>query len=140
MTMQSALPLRVRHALILMSASLCLSTLEWVVTREALPVELADLGPLLWVAEAVTLIVSVLLIYFIAQRHNWARIVALVFVGVGLSFFLLFPESLSWEDPWPLVSQFGVSALDVAAIYFLFTGSSATWFSSRGFNAAAPQP
>ena len=65
------------------------------------------------------------------RRHNWARIVLLLFAIAG-AIMMFWPgiefESLSW-DHW--VSDIAFTVLDSVALYWLFTGPGAKWFSSR---------
>jgi ABC-type Fe3+-siderophore transport system permease subunit len=72
-------------------------------------------------------------IYFVWRRRNWARIVLLLLTiaGVATTFWLP-PEGASFRE-WSM--EIALTGADLLALYWLFTGSGAAWFSKRSEGA-----
>lgn len=71
-----------------------------------------------------------LLVYFIWRRHNWARITGAVITVLG---FLIALPTLAEElrtHPSSGVVTIVLVAMQIYAIYLLFTSSSNAWFKS----------
>ncbi len=81
----------------------------------------------LWLAVAA-------LIYLISRRHNWARIAYLVLAVVSLAGNASFP--FSSEPWWSTVLLAFIAACDLLALYWLFSGAGAQWYSSRETHSA----
>jgi len=93
---------------------------------------------------AVTLVVvlvfgaiTVWLTYATHQRRNWARWALLGYLIFG--WFLSAGELPSDLERAPLVGLLGVGAavIELVAVWFLFTGAGAKWFSGRQAAASA---
>lgn len=123
-------PIQVQRAIVLLWASFALSTLDTVLTWELLDPALGDLEGMMWAILAGFALVTIALIYFISRRHNWARILFLVLTVIGLAMYVVYPPELSIEPVWSIVVIVGITAMDVVAIYWLFSGSGAKWYSS----------
>ena len=70
-----------------------------------------------------------LLIYFVSQRRNWARIVALLLTIAGIAAIFWLPAEGASLLEWTV--EIGLTAAEVLALYWLFTGEGAAWFSKR---------
>ena len=73
--------------------------------------------------------ISALPIVFVARRRNWARIALLLLTILGL-----LGTAYAWsyiDSWWSLISDVAYLALDIVALYWLFTGSGAAWFAKR---------
>lgn len=69
-----------------------------------------------------------LIILFIQRGHNWARIVMLLMTIAGLTFVLWWPFEGEPEPLWSTALNVVITAMDIAAIYLLFTAPSNQWF------------
>ena len=93
-----------------------------------LPEEMEFRGFMYWVF-VVTFAISAGLIVFISRRHNWARIgLLLLTIAGGVATILVPPDNASIRE-W--VVEIGCTAAELLALYWLFTGEGATWFSKR---------
>lgn len=117
-------PAQVRRAMVLLWASLVLGTLAFLVEAGADE----DSEAVLWASVFTFTVPGVLLNIFTAWRHNWARWVLLVFTLAGLALYACYPPDLS--QGWVrMAGELLVSVLDLVALYWLFTGEGARWFS-----------
>jgi len=122
------MPAQVRKAVVLLWLSLLIA---FVITP--FEVDLADWKEepwwLPWALFGGGFLVAALPIVFVARRHNCARIVLLLLTLATIaSMIWLWNFVESW---WTVVSDVGFIALDVVALYWLFTGAGAAWFSKR---------
>ena len=88
-----------------------------------------------WMLLAFSFGVPALFIYLISRGYNWARIVTLLLTIGGIVFVLWWPYDVEPEPLWSTVLTVLITAMDLAAIYLLFTGPSAQWFRHRGQGA-----
>ena len=122
----------------LLWASLAIGTLEGVIALFVPGLSEDELGHFLWWILAGTLLLVAANAYFIygaARRKNWARIVLLSLAILSLlvllvSHFML-PAEWSDEDWWSNATFGARAIMDAIAIYWLFTGAGASWYSTE---------
>lgn len=102
-----------------------------MVNWEPLDSSLGEFEIVVWWILVGTILFAAGLIYFISRRHNWARIVFLVLTVIGIGMYLVLPPELSIEAAWSIAVIVGTTVMDVVAIYWLFSGSGAEWFTAR---------
>jgi peptidoglycan/LPS O-acetylase OafA/YrhL len=93
-----------------------------------------EMASFIWPFVIGSFIVNAILIYFTGRRHNWARIILLLLTVGGL-IVMVVPfddEPRSWAAWAP---DIGFAVLDLIAVYWLFTGAGAAWFSRRNERA-----
>ena len=139
------MPAQVRRAVILLWFLLLAAVVAMPLTFNDFAAEMAaatsmpGIANLMWPIFLGVFILNALLIVFVSRGQNWARIVLLIMTIGGLATFL-WPETyetpLSW-DWW--VSNIAFAVLDVLALYWLFTGTGAEWFSKRNERALAAE-
>lgn len=126
------MPAQVRRAVIVLWLSLLISIIT-------IPIEMDRAS---WNDQPVWLSVTMFVvgygiaaapIVFVARRHNWARIMllGLTVLGVGVTIYM-------WEyfeSSWQRTQDVAYLAIDIAALYWLFTGAGGAWFSKRGAQA-----
>lgn len=130
------MPLQVRRAVNLLWFLMFAAIVAMLFEFDATTLEAgSEFASFLWPFLIGTFIFNALLIFCISRQHNWARIVLLLFTMAG-AIMMFWPglelESVSW-DRW--VSDIAFTVLDLIALYWLFTGPGAKWFSSRGKKA-----
>jgi hypothetical protein len=69
-----------------------------------------------------------ILTFLIGRRHNWARIVTLLFFVGGLALWIWDYEALLDRPPYSLAVELLDTVLTAVALYWLFTGPGAQWF------------
>ena len=69
-----------------------------------------------------------LLTFLIGRRHNWARMVTLLFFVAGLAFWFWDYKLLADRPPYSLAVEIIDTVLSAIALYWLFTGPGAQWF------------
>ena len=122
-------PSQVRKAVVLLWVSLILGILGTFVQWEPLGPDLEEIRVSMWGVMAFSIGAPAVLIYFISRRQNWARILTLVLTIGGIAAYFLFP--MDPPEPWTsLVMTEGVTVLDLVALYWLFSGAGAKWFTS----------
>lgn len=123
------MPPQVRRAVIVLWVALLASIGIMLVTLD--PAELgvdAEMAPLFWPFAVGSYVVNVVLVYLTSRRRNWARIVLLVLTVIGFALMVSPFNELpqSWAS-W--TTDILLAALDLVAMYWLFTGPGAAWFS-----------
>ena len=68
-------------------------------------------------------------ILFVARRRNWARIVILVLTIAGVAAEFWFPPEGASLREW--IVEIGLTSAELLALFWLFTGPGAVWFSRR---------
>jgi len=122
------MPAQVRRAVIVLWVSLLISLIT-------MPIEMdwtAWAGEPVWLIVAVFALgygISAIPIVFVARRHNWARIVLLLLTVLGAGVTIYMWEY--FESSWQRTQDVAYLAIDIAAVYWLFTGPGAAWFSKR---------
>ena len=111
-------------------ASFALGTLDTVLNWEPLDPTLGEFEVIVGAILVGSVLFAAVLIYFVSRRHNWARILSLVLTVIGLATYVVYPPELSIEPVWSIVVIVGITVMDVVAIYWLFSGSGAKWYSS----------
>lgn len=130
-TPQMETPSQVRIAVWLLWASLAAATLaslwEIATSAEHAATRTEDL---LWLLGA-TVLLGAIPTYFVSRRANWARIVTLVLIvlGVAAMAYLWSTGDISAADPWLV----GTTVIDVVAVSLLFTGAGSKWFRHEAF-------
>ena len=126
------MPVQVRRAVILLWLTLLISIIATPFSElSELESTVGNDAPawLFWLFFVAGYGIVAIPIVFIARRHNWARIVLLLLtIGTFLVTIYFWPYADSW---WSLASDVGFLALDIVALYWLFTGSGAEWFIKR---------
>lgn len=87
-----------------------------------------------WAVMAVVFAFNAFLIYRTSRKGRWARVFLLLLTAATLALTIYpldEPVDYSW---WEWVEVVGVLALEVVAMYWLFTGEGARWF-ARGSTA-----
>jgi hypothetical protein len=123
-------PTQVQRAIVLLWASFALGTLDAVLNWEPLDPTLGEFEVIMWAILVGSVLFAAVLIYFVSRRHNWARILLLVLTVIGLAMYVVYPPELSIEPVWSIVVTVGITVMDIVAIYWLFSGSGAKWYSS----------
>ncbi len=124
-------PEQVRRAVYLLWASLVIGVLVIALDWETIGSDLGEFKTTMLVIFAFSFALPATLIYFISRRHNWARILTLVLTLGGIAFYIAWPSEVP-SEPWSsIVVTMGVTLMDLAAMYWLFSGSGAEWFSRR---------
>ena len=123
-------PTQVQRAIVLLWASFALGTLDTVLNWEPLDPTLGEFEVIMGAILVGSVLFAAVLIYFVSRRHNWARILSLVLTVIGLAMYVVYPPELSIEPVWSIVVTVGITVMDVVAIYWLFSGSGAKWYSS----------
>jgi len=124
-------PKQVRRAIYLLWASLVIGVLVVALDWEAIESDLGEFKTTMLVIFALSFAVPAMLVYFISRRHNWARILMLVLTLGGNALYIAWPIE-GPPEPWSsIVVTMGITVMDLAALYWLFSGSGAEWFSRR---------
>ena len=87
---------------------------------------------ILYAVFAFSFIFPAWLIFLAGRRRNWARIGLLLLTVAGLAAEIAFPGDWANEPPWSIAVTIIVTAMDIIALYWLFTGPGAAWFRHRG--------
>ena len=111
-------------------ASFALGTLDTVLNWEPLDPTLGEFEVIMGAILVGSVLFEAVPIYFVSRRHNWARILSLVLTVIGLATYVVYPPELSIEPVWSIVVIVGITVMDVVAIYWLFSGCGAKWYSS----------
>ena len=111
-------------------ASFALGTLDAALNWDPLDPTLGEFEVIMWALMVGAVLFTAVLIYFVSRRHNWARILLLVLTVIGLAMYMVYPPELSIEPVWSIFVTVGITVMDVIAIYWLFSGSGAKWYSS----------
>ena len=71
--------------------------------------------------------IYMLVVFYASRRRNWARyfLLAWLVLGTGVYVFFLGDQPFSWRDDLPNII---CSVLEVAALYWLFTGAGQQWY------------
>jgi len=126
---QTERPTQVTRAVRLLWIALALGVVGSVpMYSEPLPPEASFPSWSLWVVLALVFAFWGLLTLLIGRRHNWARIMTLLFFIGGLGFWIWDPSALSDLPAYGLALEFIDTVITVIALYWLFTGSGAAWF------------
>ena len=129
-------PIQVRRAIGLLWASLIIGALSTIPAWEPLPEEVKEFETWLWGVMAFSLAVPALLIFFVSRRKNWARVLLLLLTLFGVASYLAFPTELGSEPGWSVAVTVLVTALDFAALYWLFSKPGSEWFACREVTSA----
>jgi hypothetical protein len=128
------MPAQVRRAVILLWTVLLISIVamplefDWA-AWQAEPAWKDEPMWIFWLIFVAGYGISAIPIYFVARRHNWARIFLLLLTVGGIGAMLyVWPYADSW---WSQASDVAFLMLDIVALYWLFTGSGAAWFAKR---------
>lgn len=70
-------------------------------------------------------------IYFASQRHNWARILLLIFTVAVIASYLAFPTDLVTEAWWSIATIVVTTIMEVVALLWLFSGPGARWYARQ---------
>ncbi len=123
MIIVSDAPARARTAIILLWTSVLITLIQTIVDDF-----LSNSAAI--VAVAVGLAIYGLVIFRASRRHNWARYVLLVWTILATVLYLtsLAADTRSLWDHLVVVASF---ALDIIAIYMLFTGAVSQWYREK---------
>ncbi len=128
------MPPQVRRAVILLWITLVAAIASMVFAFDVATFAEPEMASFLWPFLIGTFILNVVLIYYISRRRNWARVVLLL-LTIGGIIVMLWPfddVTVTWDS---VVSDAAFTALDVIALYWLFTGPGAAWFARRNEGA-----
>jgi hypothetical protein len=122
-------PDQIRRAVILLWISLGIGVFETALTffLDSLSDGLGDL----WIMFGVGYLFYAFLICRASQRKNWARVALLAITAAGMTLLFIPSFQPSDETVWWWVSTIGAAILDIVALYWLFFGNGAKWYSSR---------
>ena len=123
----------------LMYASIAIGLLETALDPESISAAADTVGVRFFIAVVVGgLAISVLLIWLVARkRKGWARLVILVMFVVGLPLSLL---AILQKNPLAGASEIVMGLMQMAALYFCFTGDAKDWFRKPATPEPVPQP
>ncbi|HET7732111.1 MAG TPA: hypothetical protein VFK48_18960 [Usitatibacter sp.] len=128
------MPPQVRRAVILLWIALVAAIGSMVFAFDVAAFADPEMASFVWPFLIGTVILNAALIHYISRRRNWARVVLLVLTIAGIA-VMVWPfddVALTWDS---LVSDVAFTALDVIALYWLFTGPGAVWFARRNAGA-----
>ena len=122
-------PLQVRRAIVLLWIAFALATIEALAQQALADGGDFGLGDALFAGVLVS--INAASIYYAAWGKRWARGVLLAFTLLSVVVYLAIPSAFE-NDPW-WVTAMGVvgTSMEVVALFWLFTGASAAWFSKN---------
>ena len=124
--------MQVKRAVALLWVSLALSVLDSILAWEPLDPPDPRWDVALWVLTGGVLLFAAALIYLIARRHNWARLSYLALSVLATLAYAAFPLDIFASEPWWSVAlTVVITVLDLAALYWLFSGSGGRWYSTK---------
>ena len=131
-------PPQVRNAFVLLWASLAIATLESVIALFVPGFSEEELGNSLWWFLSISFVLlaaNAYLIYCASRRKNWARVVLLVvtvlIAGAVVFAYLVWPSEWGEEDWWSSATSMGCTAMEAIALFWLFTGAGAKWYTAK---------
>lgn len=81
------------------------------------------------ISTGIMVLVVIAVIYLAArQRQNWARWVYAVIAALSIATTILTAWSQLRSEPFATALNVASGLLDVAAVYFVFTGDAGSWF------------
>ncbi|QJR13411.1 hypothetical protein [Usitatibacter palustris] len=122
-------PIQVTRAVQLLWISLILGCVATALEWDLLDPELGEFASWMWGAAAVTVAIPAVLIVFIARGHNWARILMLVLTLGSVALTISWYEDVFTEPWWSGATTVILTALDVVALYWLYTNPGRRYFS-----------
>jgi len=134
--MPSDAPIQVRRAIALLWTSLVIGALMTIPAWEPFPEELKEFESWMWGLAFFSFGVPALLIFFVARRKNWARILMLLLTLFGVASYLAFRSELGSEADWSVAATILVTMLDFVALYWLFSKPGTEWFAHREVKSA----
>jgi hypothetical protein len=132
--MTSDTPAQVRRAVALLLLSLLIGIGVAVAEWEPLP---SEDQALLLTSIGIGYVLPALLIFLIWRRKNWARITLLLFTVLWTVLYLAFWNEEPVDPLWVHVATIASAALDIVALYWLFSRPASEWFRPRGVQAGA---
>lgn len=126
-------PTQVRGAIALLWVSLAMSIALTVFEWEPIstPEEAPQFELLLFGSMVVGYAIPALLISMASRRRNWARILLLAFTALWIGLYVAYWDEETAEPPWSGAATLLMAALDLIALYWLFTGEGGEWFRRR---------
>jgi hypothetical protein len=121
-------PANVRRAVILLWISVALSLVEFASNWEW-PELLADQMNEILAFVFISLAVSIALVVLVARRHNFARYLLLLGTIGWIVLYIVHPWDLSDYPWWSNLVSFAIIAVDLVAVWWLFSRSASEWFS-----------
>jgi len=85
-------------------------------------------SPVLVAIVSIFIAFSAVLNVLVYRGRNWARIAVLLLVAVGIPYVLLGPDEATRPDFLEQALDFVSNALDLVAVYLLFTPPGSLWF------------
>lgn len=132
-------PAQVRRAVWLLWTSLVIGLLQVALEWEPVRLEFEGWDGVMGIILTISFLVPAVLIVFISRGHRWARMATAIMTLVGIAFYLAWPHEGA-PEPWQsAVMTWVLSAMDVLALYWLFTGNGARWFSKAQAQPAVEQ-
>ena len=124
-------PPELRKALTLLWVGLALrliASLAWL-KWQSIPLDLGTLLTSAW--SMLGFVATVMLLFAVRDRRNWARYLLVLLTGYGLVLSIL-NGLVSWGRLWPLVvTDVFSGVLAICALAMLFRPTSSAWFRAR---------
>jgi hypothetical protein len=122
-------PPQVRRAIVLLWTSFALATIEAL--TQQVPADRGDFGFADALFAGILFSINAAAIYYAARGKRWARGILLAFTLLSVVVYLAIPSAFE-NDPW-WATAMGVvgTSMEVVALFWLFTGASAAWFSKN---------
>jgi hypothetical protein len=73
----------------------------------------------------------VLLIYFVARRHNWARLALLIWIVASFIPYIIWWPEFEADPWWTWIGFVLASLLELVALSLLFTRRASLWYATR---------
>ena len=124
-------PLQVRRAIALLWVALALSIVETVLNLTSMYDEGPGFAVTMLLLFGVTFGVNAVLIFFASRQRRWARLLLLVATLFGLGLYLYWLPEMDAGPWWHSIGNIATSAMDIVALFMLYLGAGATWYSKR---------
>jgi hypothetical protein len=124
-------PKQVKQALVLLCASVAITIVDLMFNPEPLIADDPNFETFVYILTAFLYLITFAVIYFIYRRRSWARIAYLAITAVTITAYVIWPPEFAGEPWWSILLVVTPVVLDVAALYLLFIGKGAVWYSGR---------
>jgi hypothetical protein len=122
-------PAQVKRAVVLLWISLGLGAVQLLTSTKPLDPDDREWRLIAFAVSTAVWLIIAALIYLISRRHNWARMAYLALFVLTLAGNAFFPfDSEPW---WSTALMVTVTLCESVALYWLFSGTGAQWYSTR---------